>query len=202
MRIEFLDHEGEGRQFLHDSFTGLCLDGMCYELAIGLNEVTGWPMFGLIMPYPPRYPNGVIRHAFVQSPDGRYFDGKGFRELEDIIEDFGRGDVVPVTPAMIRAVRPVMESDCKDAVDFARKLYPHDFPMSEELAKVTAFVLELEKLSQKYDIWVFETSAVSAPGLSDLSKDTDLEAEYVVAHSEIGRPMLRRDLRRRQPALG
>lgn len=66
-------------RILHDTY----LDGECYAFAIAMNEGLGWDMYGLTDE------SGAIRHAFVKTPTGVFFDARGKTPHDKLGKPFG-----------------------------------------------------------------------------------------------------------------
>jgi hypothetical protein len=62
--------------------------GRCYLAAIAMNEVLSWPIGGLVTDWKTRGWLPHVVHAYLIAPDGRAFDASGFRDMDELLEDF------------------------------------------------------------------------------------------------------------------
>ncbi|MBW3243686.1 hypothetical protein KUV57_13520 [Epibacterium sp. DP7N7-1] len=61
--------------------------GDCYPMAIALHQALGWPIRTMAAYVAKSSAERHPAHSWVQAPDGRGFDAKGFRSEDEILED-------------------------------------------------------------------------------------------------------------------
>ena len=155
--------EGKARNLLHSTVVGIFLDGECYAFAIALHRALGWPIYGLATE------DHSVRHACVRTPHGKYFDARGEVSDKDLGRPFSAPEPLtlrPITEETLEAVRPVHERTIVQARHYAEMLWP-DLPWPDSFsAQVSAFLAELEILSDKHRVWIRSPYPASRPVLS------------------------------------
>ncbi len=150
---KLLEQDEESWEALHEECLTMYLDGACYAFATALHQGLGWPIVGLM--------NGeVIRHAAVQSPDGRLHDVRGFISEEQFGSPFGFAPPYTLRAISMDNLRRDEEPEevRLNAVRRARRtaeiLWP-ELPWQKSFtARVSAFADELEILSKKHGLWI------------------------------------------------
>ncbi|MCF7816032.1 MAG: hypothetical protein K9M10_01175 [Candidatus Pacebacteria bacterium] len=150
-RIVSVDSDERG--LLHELVLKQFLDGDCYAFALAVSEGTKWPMVGL-------FEGSVARHACIKTPDGMFFDARGFVTNEDIGAPFGLS-----TPHNMKLVFPndlIREGETKERVTwaiarartFAETLWPNLPWDTSHVDKVRGFIDELEILCLRHGFYI------------------------------------------------
>lgn len=152
--ITFKTPRSDQVQALYRAVAGMYLFGNCYPFAAALHRDLGWPLFGLRSVNP----TGVrISHAFVQKPDGPFWDVRGpvDKALVGELYDISPDNIGPVTLEELQKSGPFR----KDAVDrasrIAQALWP-DLPWHADIfrSRTRSFLGELETLCRKHHLWM------------------------------------------------
>ena len=151
--VQHLKQGSEDWNFLHDLFLQIHLDGECYALAIALYEGLGWPIMGLME-------GEVIRHAAVLSPDGRFFDARGFVSEQEFGRPFGKTapyDLRTVSPEQLTREGEPEERKAgvvASARRMAETLWPELPWKTTGVARLIAFADALELLCRRHGLWI------------------------------------------------
>lgn len=156
----------ETEEFLINLCRSTYLDGECYAFAEALHEGLGWPMIGLME-------GDKVRHVLVVSPEGRYFDARGFVPKDQVGEPFGLS--IPYDLRNINHDDLVQDGESEDvrmyAAGRARRIAEmlwHDLPWKDSrIAQIIRFADELEELCRKHQLWIRAPFAATAPVLAD-----------------------------------
>jgi hypothetical protein len=180
-RVFALDEES--RKHLHALLMNIFLDGECYAFATALHEGLGWPLMGIVGT------DGVVYHAAVQAPDGRFFDARGYVSLRDFSTPFSlprQTLVQPVTLEMFtRKGEPAFarEHSVASARRMAEDVWP-ELPWKDSAAaRAMRFCEELEVLSRKHGLWIRSPYPTARPHLAESGAD---EAGYELRRAEGG----------------
>jgi hypothetical protein len=169
------------REYLQDLSLSMHLDGHCYEFAVALSQLTGWPIVAL------RTPEHNVRHAAVRDPEGNLYDARGKVDAGAFGKPFnvsGALDLREVTLEDLCAVRPVFDRGIARATQIAETLFPELVRIPSERAQRTrAFMEELEALSRKHKIWIRAPYPTTKPCLAQGEDD---EAGYLLTPSTDG----------------
>lgn len=141
------------RGLLHELVLRQFLDGDCYAFALAISEGTNWPIIGL-------FEDSIVRHACIKTPDGMFFDARGFVTNEDIGTPFGLA-----TPHDIKLVFPndlIRDGEPKERVlwaiararTYAETLWPNLPWKTRHADKVRDFINELEVLCLKHGFYI------------------------------------------------
>lgn len=164
--------DAENRKRLHDIVMNIYLDGECYAFATALHEGLGWPLQGIVGT------DGVVYHAAVLVPDGRFFDARGYVELRNLREPFSLPALTMVQPVTLqmfaRKGEPALarEHSIASARRMAEAVWPELPWLDSAAARAQRFMDELEALSRRHGLWIRSPYPTARPHLA-LSGDDE-----------------------------
>ncbi len=184
--IPIVESDPEGQEHLESMLRSTFLDEACYEFALALEEGLGWNIVGLRAMHRGKE---TIRHVVLVTPEGTFFDARGFVALEQLGMPF---DLLPphklqsgVARTHLEGIRPIHDRLIVLARRLAESTWPH-LPWKNSLAlRAQAFAEELEALSRKHGLWLYAPYATTWPRISDSDCDGD-EVGYTLRPTSDG----------------
>jgi hypothetical protein len=102
----------------------LFTNGHCHSLALALNKLTNWPLYGF-------FAKGIMHHVTVLNPDGRYVDIEGVGALDRwrsyygdslYVRQINRRDIRAIVHERNSGGNGYFPANTRAAIPFARRL--------------------------------------------------------------------------------
>lgn len=106
--------------FIDDQVVDVFENGHCHSLALAINQLTGWPMFGLVAPAAHNKPESP-GHVVVKTNKGAYLDISGKGALTRW-RGFHRNnvEVYPIDPEKANTLLNYLPANVEAAIPFAK----------------------------------------------------------------------------------
>lgn len=165
------------------------LEVKCFELSVCVNQLSDFPIIGLINR------DGTVWHSGVKLPNGNFFDARGELNKESFekFEGFDGTEIREVTISELgneRLKRNVLVDEngisvfnVSRAENFVLALYP-EFSENSLENRTRRFLGELQELSEKHNVWL--RPAVTASKIFVANSDPDENPYYEAEPTEDG----------------
>lgn len=164
------ESDPQGHEMLKSILLGVFLDGLCYEFAIAVHNMTRWPIFSILH-------GGEVRHAFLKPNPRQYFDARGFVKRKDLATPFenlprgGRLYIKPISPSELMDLRTIDSESVRSAMEYAEKVWPEILGEFSRPQQIHKFLQQLNALCLQHKVWIRSPFPNAKPIICDATGD-------------------------------